>query len=289
MESRKLSHSQNFLKGHGFVADLIGMTNLGSGDLVVEIGSGKGIITEELSKKVGKVIGIEYDSTLASNLKLKFSSYPNVEIIQADFLNWSLPTQPYKVFANIPFNMISDIVNKLFTSTSSPDVTYLIMQDKAAERFIGKPLGPDSQVSILLKPFYDMSIVTKIDRRNFEPMPNVNVVLAKFEKKKNPKINLNERQLYRDFVIYGYNQWQPTVTDSFRKVFTDKQLAILSKGLKIAGSKPSQLSIDQWVGLFDSFMKYVPEERKGIIKGSENRLRLKQSNMQKQHRTRKND
>lgn len=286
MDARKLSDSQNFLNNPDFVRTLIYKSNICNNDLVVEIGPGKGVITGELSKKAGKVVGIEYDSNLASNLKLKFSSYPNVEIVQGDFLSWDLPTKPYKVFANIPFNLTSDIVNKLLNSQNPPEVTYLIMQDEAAERFIGEPLGLNSQTSILLQPFYNMDVLAKIDRSNFMPMPKVNAVLAKFEKRKSPLINLKDRQLFRDFIIYGFNQWKPTVEDAFKKVFSQKQLKKIEKDLKIGKLKPSQLNINQWILLFNTFVHYVSDEKKSFVEGAEKELRLKQVGMQKQHRTR---
>ena len=156
---RQLSHSQNFLKSSGFVNSLIERTSINSGDLVVEIGPGKGIITAELAKKAGMVIGVEYDPNFARNLKARFSGYPNVEIVESDFLTWTLPNKPYKVLANIPFNMTADIVSKLLSGENSPEATYLIMQDKAAERFMGPPFGPNSQASILLQPFYDINAI----------------------------------------------------------------------------------------------------------------------------------
>lgn len=284
---RKLSHSQNFLKSSEFVRNLIDKTTISDKDLVVEIGPGKGIITLELVKKAGRVIGVEYDQKLAVVLKENFAGNPKVEIIQADFLKWSLPKQPYKVFANIPFNMTADIINNLLNSTTPPEVTYLIMQDKAAERFVGLPVGVNTQVAILLQPFYKMSILTKIDRSQFEPVPSVDAVLAGFEMREDPIIDIDYRQMYRDFVIYGYNQWQSTLLDSFREVFTKKQLNVISRNLGIRGKKPSEATIEEWVELFGTFIKFVPSDRKNIVIGAEKRLQLLQVGMEKQHKTRR--
>jgi len=152
---RELSHSQNFLKSSEFVRSLINKTTISDKDLIIEIGSGKGIITSELAKKADKVIGIEYDHQLAIDLKSKFSDNSRIEIIEIDFLKWELPKQSYKVFANIPFNMTADIVNKLSNSLIPPKAAYLIMQNKAAERFTGRPVSVNTQISILLQPFIE--------------------------------------------------------------------------------------------------------------------------------------
>lgn len=285
-DKRQLSHSQNFLKSSGFVASLIERTSINSSDLVVEIGPGKGIITAELAKKAGMVIAVEYDPNFARNLKARFSGYPNVEIVESDFLTWPLPNKPYKVFANIPFNMTTDMVGKILSGENSPETTYLIMQDKAAGRFMGPPFGPNSQASILLQPFYDMGIEARIDRKNFEPAPQVNAVLARFAKRLHPLIDPKLRQSYRDFVIYGFNQWQPTILKAFRKIFTGKQLDVIAKNLGLDGLKPSELSVDKWIGMFNLFIQYPPQERKDLVKGAEKRLRSREIGMQKQYRTR---
>jgi len=286
MEGRQLSHSQNFLKSSEFVGMLIGSAGIKKEDFVVEIGPGKGIIARELSKKAGKVVGVETDPNLARNLRAGFSDSENVEIIESDFLKWDLPRQPYKVFANIPFNMTADIVKKLLFAENPPEAAYLIMQDRAAGRFMGPPYGPTSQMSTLLQPFYNMGIIAKVDRREFEPVPNVNAVLARFEKREQPLVPRDQQSLYRDFVIYGYNQWKPTLTEALKGVFGRKQLSIVERNFNLKGLKPSELNIEQWTGIFGVFIQHIPQDKKDIVKGAEKRQRLKQSNMKKEYRTR---
>ncbi|MBP9781043.1 23S ribosomal RNA methyltransferase Erm [Candidatus Woesebacteria bacterium] len=283
---RKISHSQNFLKNPEFVKSLIHQTDINNGDLVVEIGPGKGIITGFLKDVAANVIGIEVDKQLFDNLKSKFNGFPSVNIINTDFLQWNLPLSPYKVFSNIPFNMTTDIVTKLLNSRNSPVISYLIMQDKAAERFLGDPYGKNTQMSILVNPYYETSIVTKINRNQFSPVPNIDAVLVRFQKRNNPLVKPEHSQLFRDFVVYGYNQWKPTVLESFEKIFSPKQRSILQSTLHIQRAKPSDLNLEQWLALFDSFNKYTDESKKKIVSGAENKLKIQQSKLQKLHRTR---
>jgi 23S rRNA (adenine-N6)-dimethyltransferase len=273
------------LKNPRFVSSLLNKTDIDSKDTVVEIGAGAGVITGQLLDKVKKVIAIEYDKDLVDELYRSFSKYSNLEIVKTDFLTWKLPSYPYKVFSNIPFNITADIITKLLESENSPESTYLIMQDKAAERFIGEPVGDNSQASILLKPFFDMGIVTKINRDQFEPRPNVNTVLAKFIKKEYPLIKYENWQEYRDFVIYGYNQWKPTILEAFGEVFSYKQSKIIKRNFGVGGMKPSELNIEQWVKVFETYKQYVPEFKKEKVRGAENRLKRQQKGLEKRHRT----
>jgi 23S rRNA (adenine-N6)-dimethyltransferase len=286
--AENLWHSQNFLHDSQFVASLVDMADITSEDTVIEIGPGKGIITEQLLEKADTVIGIEYDKTLAQKLREKFSNSPNVEIIEEDFLKLSLPNYKYKIFSNIPFEYTSRILDKILVSSNSPQDSYLIMQDLAAKRFMGRYAGAqDSQASILLQPFYSMSILKRIDRGQYRPVPNVDTVLARFERREYPLVDFKDIQEYRDFIIYGYNQWKPTVLDAFENIFSYKQLKILKRNLKIEGKKPSDLSVDSWVALFETYQKYVGEEKKFQVRGSENRLEKKQKGMKKEYRTRR--
>jgi len=281
MGSRELWQSQNFLRRPETVANLLEKTDINRSDLVVEIGPGKGIITKELVKRAGRVIAVEIDPKLAATLEEYFQDTTNIQIIEIDFLKWELPTEPYKVFSSIPFNMTADIVRKLTESKHPPLVAYLIMQDEASFRFMG-----NSQISMLIAPWFEVRKILNIDRREFEPTPNVNIVLVEFRKREKPLVTEENRQIFRDFVIYGYNQWQPTVFDAFKNIFSSKQRAILEKELKIRSLKPSDLTIEQWIKLFETFLNFVPQEKKHIVKGAERSLKEMQKRLRKWHRTR---
>ena len=283
---RKLSHSQNFLKNPEFVKGLIDKTDIDANDLVVEIGPGKGIITKLLANRAGRVIAVEMDEKLFANLRKRFQGYPNVEITNADFLKWELPLEPYKVFSNIPFNMTTEIVIKLLNTDNPLTTACLIMQDKAAERFIGDPVSKNTQMSILLKPYFEMAIVTKIDRKQFTPVPKVNAVLAMFKKRQKSLVEPQFRQLFKDFVVYGYNRWKPTVLEAFGKIFTQNQRAVLEKDATISRAKPRELNLDQWLMLFDTFVNYVADDKKAAVRGAEERLKKQQKGLKKQFRMR---
>lgn len=86
-------------------------------------------------------------------------------------------------------------MQKLTGSINPPINAYLIMQDRAAFRFMGKK----SQISILLKPWFEIKILANIDRKEFFPIPKINIVLAELRKRDEPlqtKKNLGARVGY---------------------------------------------------------------------------------------------
>ena len=148
-------YSQNFLKDPCLVASLLDSCSIEDEDVVYEIGPGKGIITQQLALRYKQVVAIEKDPRLAALLRQQFADRPNVTIYQGDFLHYHLPRQPYKVFANIPFNITTAIVTRLTTAELPPEDTYLTMQKEAAEMFLGKP--HESLRTILLKPWFEIT------------------------------------------------------------------------------------------------------------------------------------
>jgi len=283
---RKIEHSQNFICQQKLTDELLNLSNIGPNDLVVEIGPGKGMITRALLKRAGHVIAVEQDPKFIAELSL-LDIQDQFQLVVADFLEWQLPKMEYKVFSNPPFNYTADIVSKLTSSEVPPTDIFLIMQEAAAYRYAGIPYERNSQISILLSVDFTVEIVRKISRHYFQPRPNVSIVFVHFAKRSASKIPKRSRQLFRDFVVYGYNQWAPTVLDAFRNVFSKQQLSIIERNHSLGGLKPSDLTFDQWSELFNIFDKYVSGANRERIHGSENQLREKHVKLSKLHRTRK--
>lgn len=281
---RQVWQSQNFLRRPEFVSGLVEMTDISDKDLVVEIGPGKGIITDQLANAAKEVIAVEVDPKLAKGLERKFQGVENVTIVEKDFFNWQLPDENYKIFSNIPFNMTADIIRKLTETSTPPEVSYLIMQDKAFERFAGEP--EEGQISLLLKPWFEFRVMTDISSSEFSPKPSVNTVLAEIRKRDQPFVDPKLRQSYRDFIIFGFSQWEPTVFDAYDDIFTYRQKKIIDGRSEIKGKKPTELTLDQWLDLFKTYDNYVSDKKKELVKGAEERSEKRHRKHEKWHRTR---
>lgn len=251
----KNSLSQNFIKDRDIVRQLIDVSDLNISDTVVEIGPGHGIITTLLCGKVSKVLAIEKDVELANRLIKRTQNITNLQIINQDFLDYQLPENKYKIFANPPFSITAEILNKILLSDNLPDSIFLIMQLEAADKFIGNKF--ESQSSILFKPFFEIENLGDIDRTSFTLKPQVKIVFVKFKKRDIPFIKASDKQDFHNFVVYGFSQWQPTVLDAYKKVLTYTQLTTIKKTLKIGDITPSELSLDKWLLFFKTYLKIV--------------------------------
>lgn len=285
MSHTPLRYSQNFLRDPRLVERLLARSSICRDDMVYEIGPGAGAITDGLARRAGQVVAIELDGALAERLRRRYAAQPHVAIHTGDFLASALPTQPYKVFANIPFAYTHEIVTKLTEATCPPQDAYLIMQREAAEKFCGAQR--EYLYAALLKPWFTVEVVYSFRRSDFTPAPNVEVVMLRLQKRGPPLITPSERQMYRDFVVYGFVTRQPTLDAILRGVLTYRQRQHALQQLDIApDSTPSAIACPQWIELFHSFMRVASPQARQTISGSERRLRQRQSQLHKLHRTR---
>lgn len=285
IQQRAIQYSQNFLKSPYLVDQLLDKCHIDPNDIIIEIGPGKGIITERLAQRCRQVIAIEKDLILVDALRRKFAGTPNIKLHQGNFLDYPLPRSHYKIVANIPFNITSAIVTRLTTAPVPPDDTYLIMQKEAAQKFLGEP--QESLYGILLKPCFELELLHQFKRSDFTPPPRVDVVMLRLRKRGPPLLSHSDITLFRDFVVYSFTSPHPSLKSTLKGIFTPRQLKLLSNNLHLDFDlTPTSLRFEQWLHLFNCFKHLAAPQTKHTILGSETRLRQQQSKLQKLHRTR---
>lgn len=281
---RSIVYSQNFFKHQSVARHIVEWSTLDPRDLVLEIGPGEGVLTRELADRCWQVMAVEKDPALARRLGRQLGESPNVTVFEADIVEFPLPVTPYKVFANIPFNITAAIMTRLTESPNPPDEAALVMQREAAERFTGSPRGTLS--AALLHPWFEMSIGYRFQPSDFVPPPRVDVVLLRFNKRGPPLVSRSKMAQYRDFVTVGFTAWQPTVYDAFREVFGTRRLStIAASGLNLH-QKPSEMPLEDWPVLFAQCMRNASSRQREIVRGAEERLRAQQQKLTKRHRSR---
>lgn len=284
---KNLWQSQNYFKSSNLIDNLLDKTSICKNDTVIEIGPGKGVITWQLIKKCKEVIGIEYDFVQYKQLKEKLMNIKNVNIINKDFLKYKLPSKtPYKVFSNIPFNITAQIINKLIFESYPADDIYLVMQKEAAYKYAGSPYNQERMRSLLIKPFFETTIIHRFKRIDFYPVPNVNVVLFNIKKRKDSLVS--NRDKYNDFIAYSFSNHGRNLKDRLAKIFTDKQFNRLSES---AGFNKTcgllELNYKQWIVLYKYYTQYITKQKKRCVEGAYEKLIRQQKKLSKIHRNRR--
>jgi 23S rRNA (adenine-N6)-dimethyltransferase len=263
--NKRMTLSQNFLRSSKLVRSLLDTSSISSADIVYEIGPGRGIITAQLAQIARKVVAIEKDPNLARQLCMRFQDVDNVKIIDRDFLRYHIPDREYKIFANIPYNITACVVRKILYTLPVPVEAYLVMQKEAAEKFSGSP--SETQFSVLVKPLFDIQITRVLRRTDFEPVPNVDSMLLHIKKRPSALVSKEDTFLYRSFVRYGFGTWKNSLKLIFKPIFTYQQWKHLSKDLNFpVNAVPSELTFEQWLGLFECFKQRVPCNKQAYVK-----------------------
>ena len=189
---RLADYSQHFLRSPALIKSLIGHTNIRKNDTVYDIGAGSGTISAVLATKVKKVVAIEVEPRILETLRQNMAQYDNVTILQKDFLSLPLPTESYKIFANIPFHISSQILHKLTDTPHSLKAAYLIVQKQFARKLLIDSDYFTGQLGAMIAPWYVARIRKPLRRTNYWPHPNVDTVLLEIMPRPEPLLPLKQ-------------------------------------------------------------------------------------------------
>ena len=212
--------SQNFLWNRELVNRLIRGSSISQNDSVLEIGAGKGIITEELLGTCREITAIEADERLFTKLRDKLTHSQKISLVSGNFLRFSLPTKPFKVFSNIPFSITGEIIKKLLFSPNPPADSYLVVQNEAAENFVIRK-GRNSMLAIIFYPFFDIKVVHNFKKTDFKPEPRVESCLIRLTKRRSSLISDSSLEPYRDYVVYKFTRDRSATSTSPQKWLND--------------------------------------------------------------------
>jgi 23S rRNA (adenine-N6)-dimethyltransferase len=168
---RRRRLGQNFL--NAATADLlIDRADFQPGELVVEVGAGRGAMTAALAQCGVRIIAVEPDPEWSAQLRGRIAENPHVRVIEDDFLSVALPTERFRVVGSLPFGKTTDILRRLLddphTSMERADV---IVQWEAARKRAAVP--PSTLLSTVWAPWWDIRLGHRIPAREFRPVPRV--------------------------------------------------------------------------------------------------------------------
>ena len=236
--ARRHEYAQHFLRSPRLVAELIGHSNIRKNDTVYDLGAGSGVITSVLAGRCKKVVAVEIEPKALFKLRQNLGHVDNVEIITRSILDLALPTEPYKIFANIPFNLSAGVVRQFTETDLPPRSMYLITQKQFARKLVPGNDHFTSQLSAEIGPWFTARIRKPLRKTDFTPPPAVDTVLLEIKPRETPLIDHDAAADYRTFVgdCFGH---QPTFARTNRA------------GAGISPEKrPSELTVEEWLRLF---------------------------------------
>lgn len=256
------SKGQNFLISGKVFDKIVKQADIGSEDIVLEVGPGLGFLTAGLARSAKKVVAVELDDRLAGFLEdaINDQRVENVEIINDDILKvdlakiggGELKNGAFKVVANLPYNITSIFLRKFLSENKiKPSLMVLMLQKEVAERVIAPP-GEMSLLSCSVQFYAKPEIAFYVPSGNFWPKPEVDSAVIKLKIKDCELKNKDEKNFFQ-LLKFGFaakrKMLKNNLSAGLRITGHEAEKAVVSAGLP-AKVRAEDLSIDNWVSLF---------------------------------------
>jgi len=243
---------QNYLHDKNIIKKIVGEINPQPDDTIVEIGPGRGALTELIYGKTENFIAVEIDRRVIEDLQSKF---PDLQLIQKDFLKVDISTiidsnkKKLRVIGNIPYNLTSSIVFKTIRNADLIEDAILMVQNEVAKRMTAKKGSKDYGIlTVLLNYFTDTQNCFKVSPNAFYPKPKVTSAVVHLRLKE-LSITKEKRQMFISVVKACFGNRRKTLKNSLsNSIF--KQLNFSNSGIDLA-LRAEQLDVKDFLVLTD--------------------------------------
>ncbi len=246
---------QNFLKNKKILEEIVDASEISKNDVVLEVGPGKGSLTQVLAERSKKVIAVEKDHELVVYLKEKFAEQNNIEIIEGDILKPNIlkPNSYKKIVANLPYYITSHFL-KLFLSDEKlqPELMVLMIQYEVAKRICARPPSMNpvrgrgsngmNLLALSVQAYGKPKFIRKVSKNFFHPRPKVDSAIIKIS------------DISRNF-FKNNNIDEKKFFTLARRAFRQKR-KMLRRSISIPKSdfgmrRPEELSLEDWVKILN--------------------------------------
>lgn len=265
---QKKSLGQNFLNSPGALNKILSSAQIKKGESVLEVGPGKGVLTEKLLSMGAKVFAVEKDRRLIPILEEKFKkeiSSHTLKIIEGDILKINLEEigiekNKYKITANIPYYITGKFIRKFLEEKNQPEKIVIMVQKEVAQRILAED-GKESLLSISIKAYGTPSYITTVKRGSFYPAPNVDSAIISIDQiSRENFIDFNEETLFL-VLKKGFSKKRGQLLSNLSSLLPKNTLLEVFEKADIPPlSRAENLSIENW----KSIAQYIAKNTKSM-------------------------
>lgn len=218
------------------------------GDTVIEIGPGRGALTDVLARLPNRLAAIEIDKALSEQLRKKYSGNSNVTIVEADVLETdiaALADGPYVVVGNVPYYITTPILFHVMRPPFPRHAIFLV-QLEVAERIVAPPGSRTyGALSVNVQAIASAEIISQVPRTAFRPPPKVTSAIVRLTPRQDAIVTGEEAVRFRSFVQGLFGMRRKQIANVLRSVsqLTTSQVAEVLESLNIdPKARPETLS-----------------------------------------------
>ena len=244
----KKKFGQNFLVDRYFISKIVNEINPKEGNNILEIGPGKGAITEPVLKKINQISVVEIDPDMIKILKHKIST-KNISILAEDVLgiNDEFFEKFNKIIGNLPYYIATEIILKLTKIYSSSSELYFMVQKEVAERITANPSSKSfGRLSVILQYYFDTELLFELPPEAFSPQPKITSAFIRLIRKKRVSPKVINKDNFEQIVKIAFSQKRKTIKNNFKNILFEKDFLNLEISPKI---RSEALAIDQFIKL----------------------------------------
>lgn len=250
------SLGQHWLSDQAALAGIAGAASLGPDDTVLEIGPGPGALTKVLCAAAGRVIAVEFDRQLATDLPRRVPA-GNLQVVTQDILRFDFGRLPagYKIVANIPYYLTSNLIRVISETANPPQTAVLLIQKEVAERVAAAP-GEMSVLSVTAQFFWQVSLGAVLAAELFSPPPKVDSRVLILAARGRPLFEHVDTKAFFRIVKAGFAQRRKTLLNSLGaglSLSRDRTLALCDGAGIDPGRRAQSLSLEEWHRLYEAY------------------------------------
>jgi 16S rRNA (adenine1518-N6/adenine1519-N6)-dimethyltransferase len=225
LQKKKPSLGQNFLVDESAVQRIVASLGDLSGRLVIEVGPGRGAITDMLAAHAGTLVAIELDRTLAPALQGRYSGRSNVHVLQQDILTTNLteiaqhyaPERKALLVGNLPYYITSDILLHLADHAAALDQAVVMMQREVAERVAAQPGTREfGMLSATMQMTAEAEQLFTLPPEAFLPPPQVYSTVLRLQMRPRYAELVVDRSAFEQFLRAAFAQKRKTLSKNLR-------------------------------------------------------------------------
>jgi 16S rRNA (adenine1518-N6/adenine1519-N6)-dimethyltransferase len=252
----KKSLGQHWLHDASVLEAMAQSVAIGPADTVLEVGPGPGTLTARLCRSAQQVIAVELDERLAADLPRRVPA-ANLQIVVGDILRFDLTRLPpdYKVAANIPYYLTSNLIRILSEAANPPAAVALLVQKEVAERVAAQP-GEMSVLSVTAQFYWQVSLGRVVPAALFTPPPKVDSQILILQRR--PELlfpGIAAKTFFR-LVKAGFSQRRKTLLNSLSgglRLSRQQTQALCEAAAIDPGRRAQSLSLGDWHSLYSAY------------------------------------